>query len=391
MNGDKLILRYGMNPHQRPAYLSRGAGELPLSVLNGSPSYINLLDALNSWQLVRELRAAAGLPAAASFKHVSPAGAAIGVPLSEVLRQTYFVADMHLTPLATAYARARGADRVSSYGDFAALSDSVDVSTAQLLRREVSDGVIAPGYDDEALAILRKKKSGNYLVLQIDPHYEPSEIEARDIFGLTLMQQYNRLPITQEKLQHTMTQASALPSSATRDLLVALIALKYTQSNSVCFAFDGQAIGIGAGQQSRIHCTRLAASKADIWHLRQHPKVLALPFQHGISRTTRDNAIDQYIRADMTRAEEDAWAQLFERQPAMLSHEEKQTWIAGLRDVSFASDGPIPFRDNIDRAHQSGVRYVAQPGGSIHDATVVAACNEYGITMVDTGVRLFHH
>lgn len=391
MSGEAMTLRYGMNPHQRPAYLTTDAKRLPLRVLNGSPGYINVLDALNSWQLVKELRAATDLPAAASFKHVSPAGAAIGTPLTGTERQAYFVGNRVLSPLATAYARARGADRVSSYGDFVALSDPVDVPTAQLLRQEVSDGVIAPGYATEALALLQGKKGGKYLVLEIDPAYEPPEMESRDVFGLTLVQQRNGSPITSDILQHRITQANALPESAARDLLVALVALKYTQSNSVCLALKGQIIGMGAGQQSRIHCTRLAAAKAEMWYLRQHPGVLALPFRDDIRRPDRDNAIDQYLRGDMTNAEEHAWAQCFAQRPVLLSHEEKQAWLAGLRDVSFASDGSIPFRDNIDRAYQTGVRYVAQPGESIRDADAVAACDEYGIVMVETGVRLFHH
>ncbi|HEU5348264.1 MAG TPA: phosphoribosylaminoimidazolecarboxamide formyltransferase [Ktedonobacterales bacterium] len=391
MSGERMTLRYGMNPHQRPAFVSTDTERLPVRVLNGSPGYINLLDALNSWQLVRELHTATDLPAAASFKHVSPAGAAIGTPLSDMERQAYFVATRDLSPLATAYARARGADRVSSYGDFVALSDPVDVPTARLLRPEVSDGVIAPGYEPDALDLLRAKKGGKYLVLCIDPAYEPPEMESRDVFGLTLVQQRNSTPITRSDLQHITTQAHTLPESAVCDLLIALITLKYTQSNSVCLALNGQAIGIGAGQQSRIHCTRLAASKAEMWYLRQHPTVLALPFRRDVRRPDRDNAIDQYLRADMTSAEERDWVRLFEQRPVMLSREEQRAWLDGLCSVSLASDGSIPFRDNIDRAQRTGVRYVAQPGGSARDADVVAACDEYGIVMVDTGVRLFHH
>jgi len=366
-------------------------GRLPFSVLNGSVGYINLLDALNSWQLVRELKAALGLPAAASFKHVSPAGAAVGVPLSEPLKRAYFVDDIELSPLATAYARARGADRVSSFGDWVALSDTVDVPTARLLRREVSNGIVAPGYESEALDILRQKQQGNYVIVQIDPEYEPEEMERRQVFGVTLEQKRNDIRLGPEVLKNVVTRNQHLPEPAKRDLLVALIALKYTQSNSVCVAVDGQVIGMGAGQQSRIHCTRLAASKADTWYLRQHPAVLGLRFREGIRRPERDNAIDGYLRDDLAPAEREVWQKEFRDVPRRLTPDEKRTWLDGTRDVSLGSDGYIPFRDTIDRAAMSGVRYVAQPGGSVRDEEVIAACDTYGIAMAMTGLRLFHH
>ncbi len=387
----ELPLRYGMNPHQVPARAYSTSGELPLRVLNGAPGYINLLDALHAWQLVQELRQTLGLPAAASFKHVSPAGAAVGLPLSDTLRRAYFVDDMELSTLASAYARARGADRVSSFGDFAALSDPVDVSTAHLLAREVSDGVIAPGYDPQALQILQKKKGGRYVVLQIDPHYVPEETETRQVFGITLEQRRHDRRVNPQDLQTIVTTNKDLPPSAVRDMIIAWITLKYTQSNSVCYVLDGQVIGVGAGQQSRIHCTRLAGLKADLWWLRQHPVVLNLPFRPGISRPERDNAIDQYLQPDVTPAEKAGWATVFERIPPPLSPEERRAWLNQLHGVTLASDAFFPFRDSIDRAVQSGVRYVLQPGGSNRDAEVIAACDEYGMVMVFSGVRLFHH
>jgi phosphoribosylaminoimidazolecarboxamide formyltransferase/IMP cyclohydrolase len=387
----ELLLRYGCNPHQKPARVYTESGELPITVLNGSVGYINLMDALNSWQLVRELKTALSLPAAASFKHVSPAGAAVGVPLSEPLKRAYFVDDIELSPLATAYARARGADRVSSFGDWVALSDTVDVATARLLRREVSNGIVAPGYESEALDILRQKQQGNYVIVQIDPEYEPEEMERRQVFGVTLEQKRNDIRLGPEVLKNVVTRNQHLPEPAKRDLLVALIALKYTQSNSVCVAVDGQVIGMGAGQQSRIHCTRLAASKADTWYLRQHPAVLGLRFREGIRRPERDNAIDGYLRDDLAPAETEVWQKEFRAIPRRLTPDEKRTWLDGMRDVSLGSDGYIPFRDTIDRAAMSGVRCVAQPGGSVRDEEVIAACDTYGMAMAMTGLRLFHH
>lgn len=387
----ELTLRYGTNPHQLPARVFSEAEALPLQVLNGSPGYINLLDALNSWQLVRELRQALDLPAATSFKHVSPAGAAVSVPLGDALKQACFVEDLDLSPLATAYARARGADRLSSFGDWVALSDTVDLSTATLLSREVSDGVIAPGYDPDALALLRKKQKGKYAVLQIDPDYRPGEMEQRQIFGVTFEQRRNDRPITQELLQHVVTDRKDLTDGVKRDMLVALITLKYTQSNSVCLALGGQTIGIGAGQQSRIHCTRLACAKAEQWYLRQHPVVLDLPFKSGIKRPERENAIDQYLQEDLSAEEDRALAQNFDSPPAKLTREDKRAWVDGLRGVTLGSDGFIPFRDSIDRASRTGVEYVIQPGGSLRDDDVIQACNAYGMAMVSAGIRLFHH
>jgi phosphoribosylaminoimidazolecarboxamide formyltransferase/IMP cyclohydrolase len=390
--GDKEItLRYGCNPHQKPARVYVKAGALPLKVLNGAPGYINLLDALNAWQLVRELKQALGLPAAASFKHVSPAGAAVGNPLSDTLKKAYFVEDMSLSPLATAYARARGADRMSSFGDWIALSDPLDVPTAKLIRREVSDGVIAPGCDPEALEIVRQKRNGKYTVVEIDPDYEPAEMETRDVFGITFEQKRNDARISDDMLNNIVTQDKSIPAAARRDLIVALVALKYIQSNSVCLALGGQVVGVGAGQQSRVHCVRLAASKADVWYLRQHPAVLSLKFKAGLPRPERDNAIDVYLRDDLTPAEERAWQEAFEVVPKRLSPQEKRAWLAGLKDVALASDAFFPFRDNIDRARQSGVRYIVEPGGSVRDDTVIAACDEYGMVMAFSGVRLFHH
>lgn len=387
----EIQLRYGMNPHQTPARVYVNSGALPITPLNGTPGYINLLDALNAWQLVRELRQAIGLPAAASFKHVSPAGAAVSVPLSPTLQQIYFVGNLELSPLATAYARARGADRISSFGDWAALSDIVDVPTAQLLRREVSDGVIAPGYEPAALEILRGKKGGGYRIIQIDPDYEPPQLTRRELFGLVLEQKRNDAIPSAADLTDIVTQNRTLPANAIRDLLVALIALKYTQSNSVCYAYDGQVIGMGAGQQSRIHCTRLAGSKADTWYLRQHPRVLSLPFRDKLPRPERDNAIDQFLLEELTPAEEANWQQNFSRLPVRLTRAEKRAWLDQLTGVSLGSDAFFPFRDSIDRAYQSGVSYVAQPGGSIRDDIVIEACDEYNMVMAQTNTRLFHH
>jgi phosphoribosylaminoimidazolecarboxamide formyltransferase / IMP cyclohydrolase len=366
-------------------------GQLPFEVLNGAPGYINLLDALNSWQLVRELRQVLGLPAAASFKHVSPAGAAVGLPLSESLRQAYFTGHAELSPLAAAYARARGADRVCSYGDWVALSDTVDVPTARLLRREVSDGVIAPAYEPAALDLLKTKRGGRYTVLQIDPAYEPPETETRQVFGITLEQRRNAVVPSPDLLRQVVTQRREVPDTAQRDLLVGLITLKYTQSNSVCFVADGQVIGNGAGQQSRIHCTRLAAAKADTWYLRQHPAVLGLSFRTDLDRIDRDNAVDQFLRDDLTAAEEAAWRESFSELPRRLSASEKCAWLHTLRGVALASDAYIPFRDNVDRAHASGVEYIVQPGGALRDQDIIAACNHYNIAMLFTGLRLFHH
>jgi phosphoribosylaminoimidazolecarboxamide formyltransferase/IMP cyclohydrolase len=387
----QIKLRYGCNPHQVPASVSMAASNLPIQVLNGTPGYINLLDALNAWQLVRELKQALNLPAAASFKHVSPAGAATAVPMSDVLKQIHFVTDIELSPLATAYARARGADRLSSFGDWAALSDVVDVPTAQLLTREVSDGVIAPGYEPEALAILQGKKGGAYRVIQIDPDYEPPAVETRDVFGVTFAQHRNTAVPTPSDLTHIVTANQQLSDAARRDMIVALITLKYTQSNSVCYTYDGQVIGVGAGQQSRIHCTRLAGSKADTWFLRQHPRILDLPFREGIKRPERDNAIDQFLLNSLTTAEERYWLQSFSQPPIRLTEAEKRSWIDQFTGVTLGSDAFFPFRDSIDRAAQSGVTCVVQPGGSVRDDLATEACDEYGMVMALTGTRLFHH
>lgn len=387
----KIELRYGCNPHQIPASIYTQDNQLPIQLLNGTPGYINLLDALNAWQLVRELKQALNLPAAASFKHVSPAGAATAVPMSDLLKQIHFVTDVELSPLATAYARARGADRLSSFGDWAALSDVVDVPTARLLAREVSDGVIAPGYEPEALAILRDKKQGAYRVIQIDPDYEPPTVETRDIFGVTFAQQRNTAVPSPSDLTQIVTANKQLSDDARRDMIVALITLKYTQSNSVCYTYDGQVIGVGAGQQSRIHCTRLAGSKADTWFLRQHPRVLNLPFRAGIKRPERDNAIDQYLLDGLTVAEERYWLQSFSQPPVRLTGTEKRAWIDQVTSVTLGSDAFFPFRDSIDRAAQSGVSTVVQPGGSVRDDVVIEACDEYGMIMALTGTRLFHH
>ena len=391
----ELALKYGCNPNQKPSRIYMEDGELPLKVINGRPGYINFLDALNSWQLVKELKAATGMPAAASFKHVSPAGAAIGLPLSDTLKKIYFVDDakLPLSPLACAYARARGADRMCSYGDFVALSDVCDAVTATLLKREVSDGVIAPGYTDEAIEILKDKRKGTYNVIQIDPDYTPAPIEHKQVFGITFEQGRNEVKLDDPSLfDNIPTKNKIFPDEAKRDLIIALITLKYTQSNSVCYVKDGQAIGIGAGQQSRIHCTRLAGSKADTWWLRQCPKVMNLPFKPGIRRADRDNTIDVYVNEehdDILR--EGVWQQFFTEKPAVLTREEKREWIAKNNNVALGSDAFFPFGDNIERAHKSGVQYIAQAGGSIRDDNVIETCDKYGIAMAFTGVRLFHH
>jgi len=386
-------LKYGCNPNQKPAKIYMAAGSrLPLEVLNGRPGYINFLDALNSWQLVKELKEATGLPAAASFKHVSPAGAAVGLPLSDTLKQAYFTGDGELSPIACAYARARGADRLCSYGDWAALSDTCDEATARLLSVEVSDGVIAPDYTPEALEILKSKRKGGYNVVKIDPDYVPSPMERKDVFGITFEQRRNDCKIDASILQNIVTENKNLPKTAVRDLLVALITLKYTQSNSVCYAKDGQAIGVGAGQQSRVHCTRLAGSKADNWHLRQHPKVLSLPWREDVKRPDRDNAIDIYISQEPESLLQDGvWQRLFTEKPEILTEDEKRRWLDGLKGVALGSDAFFPFDDNIERAAKSGVEYIAQPGGSIRDDLVIEACNGHGMVMVFTGLRLFHH
>ncbi len=385
-------LRYGANPQQAPARVFMKSGvDLPITVLSGSPGYINLLDALNSWQLVRELKSAINLPAAASFKHVSPSGAAVATPLSDVLKKIYFVDDLELSPLATAYARARGVDRMSSFGDWIALSETVDVSTAKLISREVSDGVIAPAYEPEALEILKRKKQGKYAVVQIDPAYEPSELETREVFGITFEQRRHDRLVTLADFANVVTKKKDLPESAIRDMFIAWITLKYTQSNSVCYVTDGQTIGVGAGQQSRVHCARLAGSKTDLWRLRQHPSVLELPFKEGTKRPDRDNAIDQFLQPDVTDEEKKNWENVFTEIPKQLTNEERRTWLDGLTDVTLGSDAFFPFRDSIDRAAKSGVKYVLQPGGSNRDEDVITACDEYGMTMVFTGLRLFHH
>ena len=390
----ELELKYGCNPIQKPSRIfMENDRELPITVLSGRPGYINLLDALNGWQLVKELKEATGLPAATSFKHVSPAGAAVGLPMDEVLRKIYWVDDLgELSPLACAYARARGADRMSSFGDFISLSDVCDVDTARLIKREVSDGVIAPGYEPEALEILKTKKNGNYNVIQIDPDYEPEALERKQVFGVVFEQGHNNLKIDKTLLEHIVTKEKELPEDAARDLLISLIVLKYTQSNSVCFAKGGQAIGIGAGQQSRVHCTRLAGSKADNWYLRQAPQVLNLPFIDGIRRADRDNAIDLYIGEDyMDVLAEGRWERIFKEKPPVFTKEEKRAWLDGLTDVALGSDAFFPFGDNIDRAYKSGVKYVAQPGGSVRDDQVIETCDQYGMVMAFTGIRLFHH
>ena len=389
----ELELKYGCNPNQKPSRIFMQDGDLPIQVLNGKPGYINFLDAFNGWQLVSELKKATGLPAAASFKHVSPAGAAVGLPLSDVLKKIYWVDDLgELSPLACAYARARGADRMSSFGDFIALSDVCDAATARMIKREVSDGVIAPGYEPEALQTLRSKKKGNYNVIQIDPDYRPAPVEHKDVFGITFEQGRNELNIDSELLSNVVTANKEIPESAKINLIISLITLKYTQSNSVCYAKDGQAIGIGAGQQSRIHCTRLAGTKADNWYLRQSPKVLGLPFKDKIGRADRDNAIDLYIGEDyMDVLADGQWEKTFKWRPEIFSKEEKREWLDGLKDVALGSDAFFPFGDNIERARRSGVKYVAQPGGSIRDDQVIETCDKYGMAMAFTGIRLFHH
>ena len=389
----ELELKYGCNPNQKPSRIFMNEGELPITVLNGRPGYINFLDAFNGWQLVSELKRATGLPAATSFKHVSPAGAAVGLPLTDVERKIYWVDDMgELTPLANAYARARGADRMSSFGDFISLSDVCDVATAKLIKREVSDGVIAPGYEPEALEMLKAKKKGNYNVIQIDPSYRPAPVEHKEVFGITFEQGRNELVIDKEMLNNIVTESKELPESAKIDLVIALITLKYTQSNSVCYAKGGQAIGIGAGQQSRIHCTRLAGQKSDNWFLRQSPKVLNLPFKEKIGRADRDNAIDLYIGDEyMDLLADGEWERTFTEKPEVFTREEKRAWLDQLQDVALGSDAFFPFGDNIERAHKSGVKYVAQPGGSVRDDQVIETCNKYGMTMCFTGIRLFHH
>ncbi|MDR1629253.1 MAG: phosphoribosylaminoimidazolecarboxamide formyltransferase [Oscillospiraceae bacterium] len=391
----ELALKYGMNPNQKPARIYMEGGNLPIEVLNGNPGYINFLDALNSWQLVRDLKEALGKPAAASFKHVSPAGAAIGEPLSDILKKIYFVDDIEgldSSPLACAYARARGTDRVSSYGDWVALSDECDVITATLLQREVSDGVIAPGYSDEALAILKTKRKGSYNIVKIDLSYTPAPVECKQVFGVTFEQGRNELKINRDILENIVTKNKDIPENAKRDLLIALISLKYTQSNSVCYAYDGQTIGVGAGQQARILCTRLAGSKADIWMLRQHPKVLALQFTPGMARPVRDNTIDTYISDEFEAVLGDqVWRQFFTVRPEPLTAEEKAEFIQSFSGISLSSDAFFPFGDNIERAKRSGVSYIAVPGGSIRDDHVIATCNQYDIAMSFLGTRLFHH
>jgi len=388
----EIRLRYGMNPHQKHARVFVTKGELPIEVLSGAPGFINVLDALNAWALVKELKQALGLPAAASFKHVSPAGAAVAVPLSDTERKAYFVDDMSdLSPLAVAYARARGADRMSSFGDFAAFSDCVDRTAAELLAREVSDGCIASAYDDDALKVLREKRGGKFLVMKMDPDFEPSELETRQLYGIYVEQTRNAAVPGPELCRNLVTKKKDLPAEAVRDLVVGSIALKYTQSNSVAFAKSGQAIGIGAGQQSRVHCTRLAGSKADIWWLRQHPRILEAKFGEGLNRAEMNNAIDQYLLEHPTPIEERAWKEAFEPAPKPLSAKERADWLAKLEGVSLASDAFFPFRDSIDRAAQSGVQYILQPGGSDRDDLVIQACNEHGMVMAMSGLRLFHH
>lgn len=391
----ELTLKYGCNPNQKPSRIFMNEGELPIEVLNGRPGYINFLDALNSWQLVKELKAATGLPAAASFKHVSPAGAAVGLPLSDTLKKIYFVDDLEteLSPIACAYARARGADRMSSYGDFVALSDTCDAATALLIKREVSDGVIAPDYTPEAIEILKAKRKGTYNVIKINPDYIPEEIERKQVYGITFEQGRNEIKLDDPALfENIPTQNKTFTDEAKRDLIISLITLKYTQSNSVCYVKDGQAIGIGAGQQSRIHCTRLAGSKADIWWLRQHPKVMNLPFIDGIRRADRDNTIDVYISEDHDDVLRDGtWQMFFKEKPEVLTMEEKKEWIAQNTKVALGSDAFFPFGDNIERAHKSGVEFIAQAGGSVRDDNVIETCDKYGIAMAFTGVRLFHH
>ena len=391
MSESEITLRYGFNPHQKPARLFIKEGTLPFNVLSGSPGYINMLDALNSWQLVKELKARLNLPAAASFKHVSPAGAAVSNPLSDVLKKSYFVEDMEMSPLSTAYARARGGDRVSSYGDWAALSDTVDVPTARILSREVSDGVIAPGYDAEALEILQKKKNGKYNVIEIDRNYVPKDTEIREVFGISFEQKRNDLEIGPDMLTNIVTTNKELPESAIRDLIVATTTIKYTQSNTIGFAVDGQAIGVGAGQQSRIHCARIAGDKADRWMLRQHPFVLGLKWKQGVGRSVKNNVIDLYLLERLTSMQRNYLDDALEVIPPQLTLEEREEWLGRFTGVVLSSDAFMPFRDTVDRASQSGVKYIVQPGNSIRDDEVIKACDEYGMVMVFTGTRLFHH
>ena len=388
----ELELKYGCNPNQKPARVFVKDGDIPFTVLNGKPGYINLLDAMNSWQLVQELKKATGLPAAASFKHVSPAGAAVAAPLPEILQKVYFVEGIELSPVATAYIRARGADRMSSYGDFVALSDECDAQTASFLAREVSDGIIAPSYSAEALEILKGKRKGTYLVLQMDPDFQPAELEQKEVFGITFEQKRNTVEINEDCLTDIPTANKTFTEAAKRDLLIALITLKYTQSNSVCYAKDGQAIGIGAGQQSRVHCTRLAGNKADVWHLRQHPKVLALPFKDDVRRPDRDNAIDVYISEEWEDLlETDDWKRVFTEKPEPLSREEKKEYLKTITGVALGSDAFFPFGDNVERAKKSGVSFIAQSGGSIRDDNVIETADKYNIAMAFTHIRLFHH
>ena len=389
----EIELKYGCNPNQKPSRVFMKEGELPIEVLSGRPGYINLLDALNGYQLVKELKKATGLPAATSFKHVSPAGAAVGLPLSDIEKKIYWVDDLgDLSPLASAYARARGADRMSSFGDFISLSDECDADTARLVKREVSDGIVAPGYTDEALEILKQKKNGNYCVIKIDPDYVPAPIEQKDVYGITFEQGRNELVIDDDFFGNVVTEAKDIPESAKIDLAIAMITLKYTQSNSVCYVKGGQAIGIGAGQQSRIHCTRLAGDKADKWFLRQAPKVLNLPFKEGIKRADRDNTIDVYTSDDYDDVLRDGtWELFFTEKPEVFTREERKEWLKNNKGVSLGSDAFFPFGDNIERAHKSGVKYIAEPGGSIRDDNVIETCNKYGIAMAFTGIRLFHH
>ena len=391
MSDNEIILRYGFNPHQKPARIYSTKGKLPFRVVNGAPGYINMLDALNSWQLVKELKYALKMPAAASFKHVSPAGAAVGLPLSDTLKKAYFVDDMEISPLMAAYARARGADRVSSYGDFAALSDIVDVPTAKLISREVSDGVIAPGYEKAALDILKAKKGGKYLVMEIDADYSPGETETREVFGIQLEQKRNNAVITPDILKDVVTKKKEFPADAVRDLVICTATIKYTQSNTIGFAVSGQAIGIGAGQQSRIHCTRLAAEKADRWFLRQHPVILGFKWCKGVVRAERNNAIDLFLQERLNSFEKENLKAALEKVPPQLTYDQKKDWLKGLKGVSLSSDGMIPFRDTIDRAYESGVAYIVQPGGSIRDDDSIKACDAYGMVMAYSGLRLFHH
>ena len=389
---NELALKYGCNPNQKPSRIFNADGELPVEVVNGRPGYINFMDAFNSWQLVKELKEATGLPAAASFKHVSPAGAAVGLPLTDTLKKIYFVEGMELSPIACAYARARGADRMSSYGDWIALSDTCDKATAAIIAKEVSDGVIAPDYTEEALEILRSKRKGGYNVIKIDPNYIPREIERKDVFGITFEQGRNNMKITKDLLENIVTENKNMTEEAKIDLMIALITLKYTQSNSVCYVKDGQAIGIGAGQQSRVHCTRLAGNKADFWWLRQHEKTLNLPFRKDIRRADRDNTIDVYISDDyMDVLADGIWEQFFDVKPEPLTREEKRAWLDQMSGVALGSDAFFPFGDNIERAKRSGVKYIAQPGGSIRDDNVIDTCNKYDMVMAFNGVRLFHH